>query len=305
METRDWKIEAALMYRDRPDFPLAALRAGLNTGLARFRLEFRVKESAADRAVFSNGIVDVVVARLDRPLPPARFARALEARFARVRPNDYATPLAVHDRAVMVEAREAPDCGLPVPVETRIVIAHAAVLAVQGLAWPDLVHWSQSDTLFLPEEVPQIEGIGFPAMLVTRPEITAAGTDPRGRRRFSVVAGLSEHWFGKPVTVAPTTQALPEVLAVIDFFLVRHIAGDEVLAQDGVMALSDRTEVVIRHLDADARFLRGRIELTFRARAQERRAPGPVPLVPQAIPPGAQPVHLADYRRPGTRRRTH
>ncbi len=305
METRDWQIEAALLYRERPEFPLAALRAGLNATLARFRLDFSTRETAPDRVTFSNGVVDVIVTRIDRPLPPARFARALEARFARVRPNDYATPLAAHDRAILIEAREAADSGLPVPVETRIVIAHAATLAVQGLAWPDLVHWSQSDTLFLPEEVPQSEGIGFPAMLVTRPEITAAGSDARGRRRFAVVAGLAEHWFGKPLTVAATTQPLPEVLAVIDFFLVRHLSGDDVLAQDGVMALSERTEVLIRHIDPDARFPEGRIELSFRARAQERRAPGPVPLVPQAIPPGPRPVHLADYRKPDTRRSSH
>jgi hypothetical protein len=254
-----------------------------------------------DRVVLSNDIVELVVTRVTHALPPQRFARALKARFARVRPNDYASPLAAHTHAVLVEARVAPDVAQEVPAETRIVIAHAGLTAVQLLAWPDMIHWSQSDTLFLPDEIPPTEGIGFPAMLVTRPEIVAAGSDARGRRKFAVTAGLAEHWFGRPVTVAATAHPLPEVLAVIDFCILRHLGGEDILAEDGVLALSERTEVVIRHLGPDAKFAEGRIELSFRNRAQEHPAPGPVRFLPQAIPPGAQPVQLADFRKPRQR----
>ena len=298
MLARNWQIEAAMLYRDAPAFRLAELRAGVNDALSRYRLTFRTAAVSDDRVVLSNDVVELVVTRVAHPLPAQRFTAALNARFARVRPNDYATPLAAHAHAILIEARVAPDVAQDVPAETRIVIAHAALTAVQGLAWPDLIHWTQSDTLFLPDEVPPTEGIGFPAMLVTRPEITAAGSDARGRRKFTVAAGLAEHWFGKPVTVAATSHSLPEVLAVIDFCLLRHLSGDNLLAEDGVIALSDRTEVVIRHLGPGGKFPEGRIELSFRNRTQERPAPGPLPFMPQAIPPGAQPVRLADFRKP-------
>jgi hypothetical protein len=296
MLAQDWRIDAALLYSEAPMLDLASLASGINDALSRFRLTFCLTARADDRAVYSNGVVDVIVTRSDRPLPAARFSRALDARFARLRPNDYATPLAAHSHAIGIETRVSPDAGRPVPAETRIVVCHAAIMAVQGLAWPDLIHWRQSDTLFLPDEIPPVEGIGFPAMLVTRPEITAAGSDARGRRRFAVLAGLSDHWFGKPVRVTATSHPLPEVLAVIDFCLIRHLSGDDILAQDGVMALSERTEVVIRHAGPGPGLPKGAIDLSFRNRSLERPAPGPVPMAPQAIPMPAQPIHLADHR---------
>ena len=114
MLAHNWQIEAAMLYREAPAFRLAELRAGVNAALSRYRLTFRTAAVSDDRVVLSNDVVELVITRIAHPLAPQRFSNALKARFARVRPNDYAGPLAAHAHAILIEARVAPDVALGV-----------------------------------------------------------------------------------------------------------------------------------------------------------------------------------------------
>jgi hypothetical protein len=230
----------------------------------------------------------VTVAVTPAPLDPASLRAALRDRYAAVRAHDYAAAAQRHRATVMVSAVPAgPAAAADAAVLTGIVACHAVLCAVAGLARPEAMLWRPTDTLFVPEEIPPAGGIGFPVSLVTRPAFRAAPPDARGRRRTSFVSAGAEAWFGRPVVVEPTALDLPEALAVVDFCIMRRLAGDDLLARPGRHALPEGIEATVRHHGPSREFPQGSIGIALRQRKgageEPKRAERPAP-APRAAP---------------------
>ena len=273
-------IEATLLYPAPPRLAGASLLDAVNAGLQPFGLWFwDVPAAPGEALALSNGAMRVALRPVEHPLPGAEIAAALGGSYTRLRPNDYAGRVAAHKAAVRLDVCDVRDARPePIPEATMVVVAHAVVAAAKSAQPPLVIHWRQSDMLVLPEEVPPLRGIGFPASLVTRPEIVDAGRDSGGRLRLGVTAALSERYFGKTVTVEPTAHPLDEVLSLIDFCLLKRLAGEELLTDGATLGLPGPVEVTVRHRAASADHPAGSIALSLRAappRANLRRTPAP------------------------------
>jgi hypothetical protein len=270
------KVEAVLLYAGLPGITLPEFLIALNDVLRPPKNPpFALALGATiELARLGDGARTLDVALTACPLSGALLEDALTARYAAVRAHDYDGACARHTATLTLSAT-APT--LP----QAITAVHAGVVAAMGMAVPEAILWVQSSTLFVPEEIPPVEGLGFPVSLVTRPEFRPAAPDARGRRRVSLVSVLSEEWFGKPIVVEPTAVPLPEVLSVIDLFILRKVAGEDLLSGERRIVIPGGIDVTVRHRPPAGAFRTGHIELTIRASRegpQEVRDPSaPIP----------------------------
>lgn len=253
------RVEAVLLYARPPGVTLPELLIALNDVLRPPKNPpFALALGATiELARLSDGARILDVALTPRPLSGALLSDALGARYAAMRAHDYDGACARHTATLTLSA-EAP------ALADAVLAVHAGVVAMMSKARPEAILWVQSSTLFVPDEIPPVDGIGFPVSLVTRPEFRPASPDARGRRRISFVSALSEEWFGKPIVVEPTAVPLPEVLSVIDLFILRKIAGEDLLAGDRRFAIPGGIDVAVRHRPPAGAFRTGHIELTIR-----------------------------------------
>ncbi|MFM2356326.1 MAG: hypothetical protein RLZZ528_2062 [Pseudomonadota bacterium] len=260
-------VRSVCYYRELPVLSDAEIVQGLNAGLAAFGLSFALDPlRPGEAAAMTNGAMRVAVIACDHPTEAAAFVPALTASYTRIRPNDYAARVAAHTASLAVEVSDVrSDRTLPIPETTLVVVCHAALVALITQGIPLVVHWQQSDMLVLPSEIPAIRGIGFPVSLVTRPEVIEHRPDPRGRVRFGVTAARSEMFFGKTVRVEPTVHPMPDVLSLIDFCILRRLAGEDLLVDGATLGLPGPVEVTVRHVAASERYPSGLISLSVKA----------------------------------------
>ena len=283
------KVEAVLLYAAPPEVTLPEFLIALNDVLRPPKNPpFALALGATiELARLTDGARILDVALTARPLSGALLEDALNARYAAVRAHDYEDACARHRVTLTLSATAQ-------TLAEAVTAVHAAVVAAMGMALPEAVLWVQSSTLFVPEEIPPVEGLGFPVSLVTRPEFRPATPDARGRRRVSFVSALSEEWFGKPIVVEPTAVPLPEVLSVIDLFILRKVAGEDLLAGERRYSIPGGIDVAVRHRPAAGAFRTGHIELTIRPsregpqEVRDRNGPVPFKSVRAAQPPRPQ-----------------
>lgn len=260
-------LSAAILYESLPSPNPSDIRESVNAGLGAFGLSFDPCTKADDEIVaLTNNVLRIAVRADGSALPPARLTAPLASRFTQARPFDYASPLAAH-RAVLTitvtDQRAAPPDDIP--DDTLIVVTHATLAAILSRTLALMVHWHLTDMLYLPHEIPTLRGIGFPVALATRPELSPARPDARGRPRLGILAAQSERYFGKPVRVEPTSHPLADCLAVIDFCILRKLCGQDVLIDGTTIALPGQVEVAVRALPPQAGFPLGLISLTISA----------------------------------------
>lgn len=276
-------VEAVLLYARATDATLPEFIVALNDTLRPpERHHFTVSTGMTlDLAMATDGTRSLSVALTNRPLAGERLAEALTARYASLRAHDYDEAAARHRATVTLSATS------PAGLADAVLVLHHGIAAMMALETPEAVLWLQTGTIFVPAEIPPLDGLGFPVSLVTRPDFRTATPDARGRRRISLVSRHSEEWFGKPIVVEPTALPLPEVLSVIDLFILRKIAGEDLLEGDRRFAFPGGIEVSVRHRAPAGLFRHGHIELVLR----------PTREGPQDIrPPATQPYGFKSVR---------
>jgi hypothetical protein len=283
---RPWPrdIEAALLYPTAPPVLLADILDPLNHRLENFGMQFRVTSNPGrNYIVLSNGPLRIVISLNAAPLAPSVLATALASAYTHVRAHDYsgATDRHRHTACITVsDTNTGASAQAPVPVETKIVICHVAVRVLMSFGRPEAVHWVQSDNLFAPEEIAAAEGFGFPVTLVTHPALFSEPGEEGGGKKTGFVSNNSEHFFGKPVVVEPTTVPLDEALTFVDLCIMRKLHGVDMLRDGARLPFSASVEIRVAHRPADAAFPQGAIDLSFRRPdpcAQRHRPPFAAP----------------------------
>ncbi|MFN0115954.1 MAG: hypothetical protein ACKVPY_14880 [Paracoccaceae bacterium] len=289
--SRTRTVEAVLLYARAPATTLAEFLLALNDrrrppGQDPFAI---VLGQTLDLAKVSDGLCAIGIARTNRPLGGELLSEALGDRYAALRAHDYDGAAARHSATVTISATSP--SGLP----DAILTAHAGVSAMLAVSRPEAVLWLQSKTIFAPEEIPPLDGLSFPVSLITRPVFRTVMPDVRGRRRISFLSAGSEDWFGKPVVVEPTPLPLPEALSVVDLFILRKLAGEDLLDTDRRFDFPGGIEVTVRHRPAEGTFRAGHIELTIRPSREgprEIRTPNVTPYGFKTVR-GAPPAHAS------------
>lgn len=258
---------ATLLFPEKPALRADTALVRFNGALAPFGLHFMPAVPATpNHATWTNGAIRVSVTVADSPADPASLGSSLTGSYTRIRPNDYASRIAAHAARMQLHVHDdRPQHSDPIPDATMIVIAHAALVALVATSAPLVIHWHDTNILILPSEVPPVRGIGFPASLATRPKVAPAGHDARGRRRFRIAFEGSERFFGKQVRVEPTAHPMDEVLSLVDFCLLRQLAGEELLSDGARLGLPGPVEVLVRHLPPATGADSGIISLSLRA----------------------------------------
>jgi hypothetical protein len=287
--------EAALLYARAPDLTAAHLEP-LAATLA------RAAGTTSLLAADAPGLLRMVAERFEirigthrTRLPAALTDAALKSRFTAVRPNDYAERVRRHEGYLALSVRPLSETS----PGTEVVVAHLVLLHLIDLVRPEAILWAATGALFLPEEIPPADGLGFPSMLVLNPDIRMDGTDPRGRRRYGFTVGGSREWFGRTVVVEPTSHPLPETLAFVDLCLVARLSGEDILASEGDIPIDAATLVSIRHKPPGRVHPEGHVALSFHAtRPMDRIRPAiPKAPVPRSPAPTPQPLHARGPRR--------
>lgn len=287
-------LSAALLYESLPALDATRVLDSTNATLAPFGMRFDLASADGGGLItFANDVLRISIRRQTSGLPASRLTGALSASFTRARPGDYVSPVAAHRAALIVDIADIrADPAEPMPEDTLIVVGFSALAAIAARSMPLMVHWQQTDMVYLPHELPSLRGIGFPVSLATRPEVRASRPDTRGNPRHAVVATQSERYFGKPVRIEPTTHPLPECLALIDFCIIKKLMGEDLLQRDGILHLPGQIEAAVRHVAASAQFPLGAICLTLRG-----TMPPVQPEAPTTRPYLAEPAQVTNVIR--------
>jgi hypothetical protein len=141
----------------------------------------------------------------------------------------------------------------------RLRVLKAALDALIDTVPVSLVHWVQSDMVFVPAELALWQGRDLPFSLVIHPLPRPARADIDGAARLGMVAGYSEHLLGKTLHLDPLPRDQAAGFRQMVSMLNEHHEGRIRLAHGDSLELSDGTLLHVRHEKAGSADKPGRI----------------------------------------------
>lgn len=259
-------IEATLLYREQPEIGFVALLERLNAALARLDLRFTSGPLIGeDFVVFNHPDMHVVVTVNRAPMQADRLWRALAAPITRMKRHDYAAAVNAHTRHVQIKVADGAHYGSTdtsvgqVPSATKMRVLHRAVLAALELERADAVFMTQSDMIFMPEEVEATAGMDFPAPLTIHP----VPFEARDKSGTGLRIEGSELFCTRPLVIAPGPLPLPVAISVAEHLVARCAAQPGFLCDRSMIPFSETLNLTIAHHAARMDDPLGRVEIAF------------------------------------------
>ncbi|MFN3145854.1 MAG: hypothetical protein ACE368_11670 [Paracoccaceae bacterium] len=259
-------IEATLLYREQPEIGFVALLERLNAALARLDLRFTSGPLIGeDFVVFNHPDMHVVVTVNRAPMQADRLWRALAAPITRMKRHDYAAAVNAHTRHVQIKVADGAHYGSTdtsvgqVPAATKMRVLHRAVLAALELERADAVFMTQSDMIFMPEEVEATAGMDFPAPLTIHP----VPFEARDKSGTGLRIEGSELFCTRPLVIAPGPLPLPVAISVAEHLVARCAAQPGFLCDRSMIPFSETLNLTTAHHAARMDDPLGRVEIAF------------------------------------------
>lgn len=147
----------------------------------------------------------------------------------------------------------------PVTAPTRsefsdwLFIARIVCRQVMEIARPTLVHWCQSNQLFMPED---IDSLADPRgmTLYIHPFLFSNGSDARGRQMLGYHAFGSEQLTGHHVVVEETSLDFPEVRHAVDGFIYGLIAENTPPMDGQILDMKSGAKLKVNRMGPDQRY---------------------------------------------------
>lgn len=275
-------VEAALLFENRyPPIVFAKLLSRINARVAELGMVFNPTKAEGERfTMFTHPDMHILISLNTDRLAPAGFADALRSPLIQAQNIDYAGLVGRHTSNIFITVGDGPihktpemrafeeklggaEDVKPADLKTKIKVLHRTMMEVFPLARPTLVHWCQSNNLFLPDRIDRIANADFPTPLVTHHGLYSSGMDAKGDRLIGSVVNGSELFVGKPLVLQETAEPFERASAVIDFLLDQYIRGETQLADGTTISVAGAYQARLTHLPAAEGFPNGKIEVAI------------------------------------------
>lgn len=222
-----------------------------------------VADQPKGHALFSHPRAHLSVVTHRGKMPRSVFASALASPITKARLADYDHLFASHAGYVTLDVGHGPAPGEttsdPLPLVLRLRVLKGALDALIDTVPVSLVHWVQSDMVFVPAELALWQGRDLPFSLVIHPLPRPARADSDGAAGLGMVAGYSEHLLGKTLYLDPMPRDQATGFRQMVSMLHEHHEGRIRLAHGDTLELSDGTLLYVRHEKAETADTPGRI----------------------------------------------
>lgn len=312
MYDRPLNVEAALLYETRySPIVFAKLLARINARVAELGMVFNPTKAAGERfAMFTHPDMYILISLNTDRLAPAGFADALNSPFIQAQNVDYAGLVGRHTSNIFITVGDGPihkttelrafeeklggaEEVKPANLVTKIKVLHRAMLEVFQMARPTLVHWCQSNNLFLPELIDGTAHADFPTPLVTHHGLFSSGKDAQGNRFLGSVVNGSELFLDKPIVLQETAEPFNKAAAVIDCLLDQFIRGENRLPDGATIPVAGAYQVRLQHKPAGEGFPNGQIAASITPIAAAPAPDDPLATVRKADTTAAHPAAAA------------
>ncbi|ASM71889.1 MULTISPECIES: hypothetical protein [Roseobacteraceae] len=210
-----------------------------------------IADQPQGHVLFSHPRVHLSIVTHRRKLPRTTITGALASPFAKARTPDYDRLFDGHTRYITLDVGHgpAPDdlTNAPLPLVLRLQVLKAALDALIDTVPLTLVHWLQSDMVFVPSEMEIWKDRDLPFALVIQPLPLPAPPDLDGASRLGMVAACSEHLLGKTLYLDPMPRDQATGFRQLVSILNEHHEGRIRLEHGDSLELTDGTVLYVRH----------------------------------------------------------